>query len=237
MPPIPSEHQLLIGGLVFPNIDQCDFTGPFDALARVPNSRFLTLWKTLDPVADMHGLRLTPDTALADAPQLDVLLVPGGPGQEALMDDEEVLAFIRRQAAGARYILSVCTGALLCGQAGLLRGKKATTHWAAQNILPYYGATVSPERVVVDGQLVSTGGVTAGIDGGLVMVALLRGDEAAQRVQLDIAYDPQPTFHAGSPATAPPAVLRAAQASYHDVTERRLAAGRAYQASHGLVEG
>lgn len=230
---IPTERHLLIGGLVFPGIDQCDFTGPFEALSRVPNSSFLTLWKEKELVADVMGLHLMPDTTLAEAPQLDVLLVPGGKGQEALMQDEEVLSFIRQQAAGATYVFSVCTGALLCGAVGLLQGKRATTHWTALDVLPYYGATVSTERVVVDGPLITTGGVTAGIDGSLLVVALLRGDTVAQETQLDMAYDPQPHFHAGSPATAPPEVLHTMRTRSQVLTDRRLAAGKAYQQSQG----
>ena len=230
MPIIPTERPLLLGGLIFPGLDQCDFTGPFEALSRVPNSHFLTLWKTLEPIADVQGLRLLPDTTLVEAPQLDVLLVPGGKGQEALMEDEVVLEFIRRQAAAATYVFSVCTGALICGAAGLLQGKQATTHWSALEVLPYYGATVSSERVVVDGALLTTGGVTAGIDGSLQLAALLRGNTVAQEIQLDMAYDPQPAFQAGSPATAPVEVLRAVRARAQALTDRRLAAGRAYQA-------
>ncbi|OUJ75794.1 DJ-1/PfpI family protein [Hymenobacter crusticola] len=230
MPATTTERQLTIGGLIFPGLDQCDFTGPFTALSRVPNSRFLTLWKELEPVTDLNGLRLLPDTTLREAPQLDVLLVPGGKGQEGLMTDEVVISFIRQQAAGASYVFSVCTGALLCGAAGLLQGRRATTHWAALDVLPYYGATVSTERVVVDGSLITTGGITAGIDGALQVAALLRGDTVAQEIQLDIAYDPHPIFSAGSPATAPAEVLRAVQARTQALTDRRLAAGRIYQA-------
>jgi cyclohexyl-isocyanide hydratase len=219
---IPLERHLLIGGLVFPGIDQCDFTGPFEALSRVPNSSFFTLWKEKEPVADVKGLRLLPDTTLAEAPQLDVLLVPGGKGQETLMQDEE-----------ATYVFSVCTGALLCGAVGLLQGKRATTHWAALDVLPYYGATVSRERVVVDGRLITTGGVTAGIDGSLLLVALLRGETVAQETQLDMAYDPQPQFHAGSPDTAPPEVVQTMRKRYQPLTDRRLATGKAYQESQG----
>lgn len=134
---IPLDTHLTIGGLIFPNMDQCDFTGPFEALARVPNSRFLTIWKDRNPVRDLAGLQLLADTTIDEAPQLDVLLVPGGHGQEALMKDETVLSFIRKQAAGARYVFSVCTGALLCGAAGLLQGKRATTHWTAMEVLPF----------------------------------------------------------------------------------------------------
>ena len=230
-----TERPLLIGVLIYPDLDRCDFTGPFEALARIPNARFLTLWKDLEPVTAMHGLRLLPGTTLATAPQLDVLLVPGGQGQEAMMADEVVLAFIRQQAAGATYIFSVCTGALLCGAVGLLQGKRATTHWTALDALPYYGATASTERVVVDGQLITTGGVTGGIDGSLVVAALLRGDTVAQEIQLTMAYDPQPIFRAGSPATAPADVLRTVRGRSQALTDRRLVAAQAYQASRGLV--
>lgn len=230
-----TERPLLIGGLLYPNLDQCDFTGPFEALARIPNATFLTFGKELGPITAMQGLRLLPDTTLATAPQLDVLLVPGGEGQEAMMVDEEVLAFIRQQAAGATYIFSVCTGALLCGAVGLLQGKRATTHWTALDVLPYYGATVSTERVVIDGQLVTTGGVTAGIDGSLVVAALLRGDTVAQEIQLTMAYDPQPIFQAGSPTTAPAEVLRTVRGRSQALTDRRLAAARAYQASRNMA--
>jgi cyclohexyl-isocyanide hydratase len=225
-----TERQLTIGGLIFPGMDQCDFTGPFTALSRVPNSRFLTLWKELEPVADLNGLCLLPDTTLREAPQLDVLLVPGGKGQEVLMTDDILISFIRQQAMGASFVFSVCTGALLCGAAGLLQGRRATTHWAALEVLPYYGATVSTERVVVDGSLITTGGITAGIDGALQVAALLRGDAVAQEIQLDIAYDPHPIFSAGSPATAPAEVLRAVQARTQALTNRRVTAGRAFQA-------
>jgi cyclohexyl-isocyanide hydratase len=138
--------------------------------------------------------------------------------------------FIRQQAAGASYIFSVCTGALLCRAAELLQGRRATTHRAALAVLPYYGATVSTERVVVYGSLIITGGISAGIDGALHVAALLRGDTVAQEIQLDIAYDPHPVFSAGSPVTAPADVLRAVRARTQALTERRLAAGRVYQA-------
>jgi cyclohexyl-isocyanide hydratase len=224
-----AERQLTIGGLIFPGMDQCDFTGPFTVLSRVSNSRFLTLWKELEPVADLNGLQLLPDTTLREAPQLDVLLVPGGKGQELLMTDDVLISFIRQQAVGASYVFSVCTGALLCGAAGLLQGRRATTHWAALDVLPYYGATVSTERVVVDGTLITTGGITAGIDGALQVAALLRGNTMAEEIQLDIAYDPHPAFSAGSPETAPIEVVRAVRTRTQALTDRRLAAARLYQ--------
>lgn len=233
MTTIPLDTHLTIGGLIYPNMDQCDFTGPFEALARVPNSHFVTIWKDKNPVRDVAGMLLMADTTIAEAPQLDVLLVPGGHGQEALMHDEVVLSFIRKQAVGARCVFSVCTGALLCGAAGLLHGKRATTHWTAMEVLPYYGATPSDERVVVDGKFVSAGGVTAGIDGSLVIVSLLRGESVAQELQLYMAYDPHPPFQAGSPASAPASILSTVTQRARPITEQRLETARAYQNAKG----
>jgi cyclohexyl-isocyanide hydratase len=230
---IPSDIHLKIGGFIFPNMDQCDFTGPFEALARVPNSSFMTIWKDKNPVRDLAGMQLLADTTFEEAPQLDVLLVPGGHGQEALMNDETVLSFIRRQAAGARYVYSVCTGALLCGAAGLLQGKRATTHWTAMDVLPLYGAIPTEERVVIDGQFISAGGVTSGIDGSLIVVSLLRGETVAQELQLYMAYDPKPPFDAGSPATAPASILAAVTERAKAITEKRMATGRAYRSRIG----
>jgi cyclohexyl-isocyanide hydratase len=148
---IPHDIHLRIGSLLFEGVDQIDFTGPFEVLSRIPNATYRIYGKTTAPVRDLKGLWLTPDATLADAPPLDVLHVPGGFGQQALMEDAEVLGWIRRQAAGACSISSVCTGALLCGAAGLLKGRRATTHWASFHLLPYFGAIPVNERVVVDG--------------------------------------------------------------------------------------
>ncbi|TDG06626.1 DJ-1/PfpI family protein [Paraburkholderia guartelaensis] len=230
---VPLDVHLKIGGIIFPGMDQCDFTGPFEALARVPNSSFFTLWKDKNPVRDLAGMQLLADTTFEEAPQLDVLLVPGGHGQEALMHDETFLSFIRSQAAGARYVYSVCTGALLCGAAGLLHGKRATTHWTAMGVLPLYGAIPSGERVVIDGQLISAGGVTSGIDGSLIVVSLLRGETVAQELQLYMAYDPKPPFQSGSPETAPAHILATVTERAQAITEKRMATGRVYQDSAG----
>jgi putative intracellular protease/amidase len=148
---IPRDTHLQIGSLLFEGLDQIDLTGPFEVLSRIPNSTYRIYGKTAASVRDLKGLRLTPDAVMADAPPLDVLHVPGGPGQEAVMDDEKVLAWIRQQAAGACSIFSVCTGALICGAAGLLKGRRATTHWASFHMLSYFGAIPVNERVVVDG--------------------------------------------------------------------------------------
>jgi len=140
--PKPALHSVhvTIGCLIFPRMDQIDFTGPFEVLSRVPDSTVHVVAKTVDRIRDVQGLILTPGISIAETPELDVLLVPGGYGQRDLMEDEEVLSLIRRQAESGRIVLSVCTGALLCGAAGILRGRRATTHWAAWDLLPYYGA-------------------------------------------------------------------------------------------------
>lgn len=230
----PHEVHLQIGSLLFEGLDQIDLTGPFEVLSRIPNSTYRIYGKTGRAVRDIKGLRLTPDAVLADAPPLDVLHVPGGFGQEALMEDEEVLAWIRRQAAGACSIFSVCTGALICGAAGLLRGRRATTHWAAFHLLPLFGAIPVNERVVVDGSYVFAAGVTAGIDGALRLAAELRGDDAARMIQLYMAYAPEPPFNSGTPETAPPAILEQARQSVQALTDQRKATALRIAARFGI---
>jgi cyclohexyl-isocyanide hydratase len=222
LPDISSSRHLHIGAFIFPRMDQIDFTGPFEVLSQVPNSTFHVIGKTREPIRDINGLILTPEETLSEAPQLDVLIVPGGYGQQDLMDDEVVLSFLRKQAAGAEYVFSVCTGALVCGAAGLLKDVRSTTHWASFDLLPYFGAIPVDSRVVVDGRHVSAAGVTAGIDGALTVAALLRGEFEAQRIQLMIEYAPEPAFHSGTPKTAPPEVLRAAREQGREVLAARL---------------
>jgi len=196
-----------IGFLVFPGVQQLDLTGPHDVLASLPGATAHLVWKTRDPVASSSGLLLTPGTTYADCPPLDVICVPGGIGVTDLLQDAQTIEFIRRQAAGARYVTSVCTGALLLGAAGLLRGKRATTHWASHALLEPFGAIATQARVVRDGTLITGGGVTAGIDFGLTVAAELAGIEEAQAIQLQLEYAPEPPFDAGRPDTAPPGVL------------------------------
>lgn len=226
---------LQIGSLLFEGIDQIDLTGPFEVLARLPNSTLRIYGKTTAAVRDVKGLQLTPDATLAEAPQLDVLHIPGGFGQEALMEDDEVLGWIKRQAAGARSIFSVCTGALLCGAAGLLQGRRATTHWASFHLLPLFGAIPVNQRVVVDGSFVFAAGVTAGIDGALRLAAELRGDDAARAIQLYMAYAPEPPFDSGTPETAPAAILAQARRSVADITARRESTARRAAARLGIA--
>lgn len=203
---------LRFGLLLFPRLTQLDMTGPFEVFARVPGGQVHLVWKALEPVRADTGLAMLPDTDFAGCPQLDVVCVPGGPGVAALMEDEEVLAFLRAQAPGARFVTSVCTGALVLGAAGLLKGVRATTHWASHDFLAPLGALPEQARVVRDGKVVTGGGVTAGIDFALALVAELVSPEAAQAIQLQIEYAPAPPFAAGSPDTAPPEVLAAARA-------------------------
>ncbi|MGA8620690.1 MAG: DJ-1/PfpI family protein [Candidatus Sulfotelmatobacter sp.] len=229
----PSVH-INIGAIIFPNMDQCDFTGPFEVLSRLPDSTFHVVWKRREPIRDYHGLILTPETDLAECPKLDLLVIPGGHGQEALMDDEEVLSFVRSQSRGVKYVFSVCTGALICGAAGLLKGVKATTHWSAVHLLEYYGAIPTDARVVVDGKIISAAGVTAGLDGALVIASLLRGEHTARQIQLAIQYAPDPPFDSGSPEKARPEILEAAQRSSSRITGARLATAKRLSAKLGV---
>jgi len=215
------ESALTIGGLVFPEMDQTDLTCPFEVLVRMPGAKFWLVGETAKPVRDWKGLILTPETTYAEAPPLDVLVIPGGGGVDAGMEDEGMLNFIRERAAQARLVLTVCTGALLYGAAGLLEGRRATTHWSAHHLLVEFGAIPQSERVVKDGNLISTAGVTAGLDGALLAAAELCGEEAAMRIQLAIEYAPDPPFQSGTPETAPGAVREAVKGAYAEVTRRR----------------
>ena len=191
-----------IGILLYPNVTQLDATGPAQVLSRVPGAKMHMIWKTLDPVPTDAGFSIVPTTTFADCPKLDVICVPGGGGQVALMTDPETLDFLRAQAATARYVTSVCTGSLVLGAAGLLKGYKSACHWAWRDMLPAFGAIPVAERVVRDRNRISGGGVTAGIDFGLTVAAELAGDEVAKSIQLVLEYDPQPPFDSGSPEKA-----------------------------------
>lgn len=198
---------LQIGFLTFPGVQQLDLTGPYDVLTHASNVQVRLVWKTLDPVRASSGMLLIPDTSFEDCPPLDVLCIPGGQGVGALMEDPVTLDFIKRQASGAKYVTSVCTGSLVLGAAGLIKGKRATTHWAFHHLLEALGAQPVHERVVRDGNLMTGGGITAGIDFGLALLAELVGDEDAQAIQLQMEYAPAPPFNSGSPDTAPKAIV------------------------------
>ena len=212
---------LSVGCLIFPQMDQIDFTGPFEVLSRMPDTTVHVVGKELSPVRDIQRLQLTPDTCIAEAGNFDVLLVPGGYGQQALMHNEDVLGLIRKQVHAKRLLFSVCTGALLCGAAGVLTGRRVTTHWAARPLMFYYDAILADARVVVDGNIISAAGVTAGLDAALVLVSLLRGDTAAQEIQLAIEYAPDPVFHSGTPESAPAEVLQSFQRKYEPIGTAR----------------
>ena len=198
-----------VGLLLFPDITQLDLTGPYEVFTKFPDTDVHLLWKTLDPVTAAGGMRLLPTTVFADCPPLDLICVPGGAGMNPLLNDPETLDFVRRQAEGARYVTSVCTGSLVLGAAGLLRGKRATTHWMSLPMLAAFGCEPVPERVVIDGNTITGGGVTAGIDFALTVAGELFGAETARRIQLAIEYDPRPPYDAGSPARADAALVAA----------------------------
>jgi cyclohexyl-isocyanide hydratase len=197
--------------LLFPNVTQLDLTGPAQVLSRLGNATIDLVAKTRDPVPTDAGFDLLPTATFADAAQPDILCVPGGVGDQSVMEDEETLAWVREAAAGAQWVTSVCTGALILGAAGLLKGYRATTHWASHQHLAAFGATPVHERVVFDRNRVTGGGVTAGIDFGLALTAAIRGERYAQMVQLALEYDPHPPFDAGSPERAGPEAVAAYQ--------------------------
>jgi cyclohexyl-isocyanide hydratase len=217
-----------IGFLLFPRLTQLDLTGPYEILSRMPDSETHLVAKSLAPVRTDRGLQLVPTTTLEACPPLDLLCVPGGPGVNDVMGDIEMLDFIRRMAAGARYVTSVRTGSLVLAAAGLLKGKRAACHWAARESLKRLGAVPVDQRVVIDGKFISGGGVTAGIDFALAVVDEIKGREVAETIQLMVEYDPHPPFDAGSPLRASPAVLaRLKQAMAPFQHEREAAVSRA----------
>lgn len=211
---------LQIGILVFPGVTQLDMTGPLQVFSSV--SQVHLLWKRIEPVRSDTVLTLTPTTTLAECPQLDVICVPGGMGTDDLVNDQEVLDFLRAQAKEARYVTSVCTGSLVLGAAGLLEGYRAATHWIATDLLALFGAQPSEERVCIDRNRVTGGGVTAGIDFALTLVSMLIDRATAEAIQLRMEYNPAPPFDAGSPKTAPAEVLALTRERYAPSQVRRI---------------
>jgi cyclohexyl-isocyanide hydratase len=185
--------------LLFPNVTQLDLTGPAQFFSAAPDATVDIVWKTLDPVQTDAGFAIVPTVDFGNAPQADVLMVPGGQGAFELLDDAETLEFVGRQAAGARFVTSVCTGAFVLGAAGLLEGRRATTHWNSHAMLKLLGAIPEQARVVRDGNIITGGGVTAGLDFALTVLAEVFGIETARAVQLGYEYDPRPPFDAGHP--------------------------------------
>ncbi len=205
--PKPRPRQVNI--VLVPRMVQLDVTGPFEVLARVPGWSISLVAATLEPVRTDRGLRITPDVTRESAVPADLLVVPGGTGTDFAMLDPEWIAFVRRQAASAEHVFGICTGSLLLGAAGLLQGRRAGGHWQARDLLTQFGATVSNERLTVDGKYYTSGGVTSGIDVALRVVADLEGETVARKIQLAIEYDPHPPFPGGTPYTSPPDIVQA----------------------------
>ena len=204
-----------IGFVIFPDLTQLDFTGPLQVLARMPQSSNFVIAKSPAPVPSDCGLSLVPTRTFANCPPLDLICVPGGvKGVIGAIGDHETVDFVRRQAAGAKYVTAVCTGAFVLGAAGLLKGRRVTTHWAYTELLPLVGAKYEKGRVVRDGNLITAGGVTAGIDFGLSVVAEIAGETVARTIQLGIEYDPAPPFDSGHPDSAPESIKAALSERY-----------------------
>ena len=224
--------RLQIGMLLYPGLSALDLVGPHPFFAELSNSQVHLLWKDKAAIVSSLGYSIVPTTSIRDCPRdLDVVFVPGGTsGTFAMMEDEEILSFLADRGSRARYVTSVCTGSLILGAAGLMKSYRATSHWMFRDLLPMFGAIPVEERVVTDRNRITGGGVTAGIDFGLVIASRLRGRQAAEALQLYNEYDPHPPFAAGSPAIAPLATRDAAYralASAYD--QGRAVAARAHK--------
>jgi cyclohexyl-isocyanide hydratase len=196
--------QFSIGFVIFPDLTQLDFTGPLQVLSRLPQSATHIVAKSAAPVPSDCGLGLVPTHTFANCPPLDLICIPGGSeGVAGIINDRETIEFVRHKASTAKYITSVCTGAFVLGMAGFLKGRRATTHWAYTDLLPLVGATYEKARVVKDGNVITGGGVTAGIDFALSVIAEIAGETTARRIQLGVEYDPSPPFDSGHPDKAP----------------------------------
>jgi cyclohexyl-isocyanide hydratase len=207
--------------LLYPDLTQLDLTGPAQVLSRAPGVKMHYLWKTIEPIPSDAGISLMPTTTFKDCPQLDMICVPGGAGQIALMSDGETLGFLRRQGEHAKYVTSVCTGSLILGAAGLINGYKSACHWMYRDFLPAFGATPVNARVVKDRNRISGGGVTAGIDFALTVVAEIWDEDTAKMIQLFLEYNPQPPFNAGSPEGAGPEMAARAKKMFEESLKQR----------------
>jgi cyclohexyl-isocyanide hydratase len=205
---------LQLGFLLYPGLTQLDLTGPYEVLSRMPGATVHLVWKEPGVVTSDSGLGLVATRGFADCPKLDLVFIPGGGGQIALMQDDAVLDWVAARGAEARWVTSVCTGALVLGAAGLLKGYRAATHWGFQPLLSLFGAQPVDERVVVDRNRITAGGVTAGIDFGLRVVAEVAGDHVAKTIQLYLEYDPAPPFTCGHPRTAPADLVAQVRATF-----------------------
>ena len=231
----PTPASFTIGMLIFPRMTQLDFTGPFEVFARVPGAKVHVLWKRSEPVVSDTGLAILPTTTLDDCPDLDLICVPGGPGQIAVMDDEQILTFVREKGERAQFVTSVCTGSLILGAAGLLKGYQAATHWMSRDQLAHFGATPVARRLVVDRNRITGGGVTAGIDFGLYVASLITDEQTARAIQLALEYNPEPPFDSGSPENAGPEAAAAARQRAAAMLGERLAASKRAAQRLGLL--
>jgi cyclohexyl-isocyanide hydratase len=233
-----SSSKSSVGIVLFPNVTQLDVTGPCEVFARLPATTVHLVAAALEPIRSEYGLTILPDLTFDTVPPLDVICVPGGIGVNAAMEDEALLSFLRRQAGGARYVTSVCTGALVLGAAGLLQGYRATTHWLSLELLPLFGAHPVDRRVVVDRNRVTGGGLTAGIDLGLVMASELCGPAVAREIQVMIESDPVAPRAAGSLSAAPPDVVQRVVRTRQEVqADRRTIAERAAARLEHVTDG
>ena len=206
-----------IGFVIFRDVTQLDFTGPLQVLSRLPQSAIHIIAKSAAPVPSDCALALVPTHTFANCPPLDLICIPGGSeGVAGIINDGETIEFVRQKAGAAKYVTSVCTGAFVLSVAGLLKARRATTHWAYTDLLPLVGATYEKARAVKDGNVITAGGVTAGIDFGLSVIAEIAGETTARRVQLGIEYDPAPPFDSGHPDKAPALKSELLSARYNE---------------------
>jgi cyclohexyl-isocyanide hydratase len=212
---------MTIGMLIFPNLTQLDLTGPYEVFGRLPDTKVLLIAESLQPVKSDNSLLLTPDETFETSPQVDVLFVPGGRGIFDAMQNKKLINFLQQQAVNAKYITSVCTGSLILAAAGLLDGYRATTHWLSLNLLKLFNVDVVEERVVIDRNRITGGGVTAGIDFGLYVIAKLFSEDVAKEVQLMLEYNPAPPFNAGSPKTADEKIVERVVSSRREIQQQR----------------
>lgn len=209
---------------LFDNVTQLDFTGPAQFLSRLPGAKIHVAAEKIAPVVTDCGFAIMPNIRFADCPQGHILCVPGGMGVAAALADSELIAFVRRQSAHAHWITSVCTGAFILGAAGLIDGKRATTHWGYTQLLPLVGATHEAGRVVRDGNLITAGGVTSGIDFALELIAIISGEDTAKSVQLYLEYNPSPPFAGGTPDTSSENIVTNLREHFYDAAAARMAA-------------
>jgi transcriptional regulator GlxA family with amidase domain len=231
-----ADQTLAVVFAIFPNVTQLDFTGPHQVLTRLPGARAILASAGGGPIVSDDGLVFAATVPLAQVERCDIVCVPGGPGVNAAMEDATFIAELRRLAAGARWITSVCTGSLVLGAAGLLQGKRAACHWMSRDLLSSLGAIPDPARVVRDGNVVTGGGVTAGIDFALTLAAEIAGETVAKGIQLGIEYAPHPPFDAGRPELAPAGLVARARQSAATLMEQRIAAIRRVTARRGALE-